>query len=79
VWNQERIDLFGHLAGVISSEVNHLVESAENRKTLQAADDKMNLFSIDLEDPETAAIRRCEEQEFLIYLEKKETSTEAIG
>src|SRR5258705_4391977 len=35
VWNQGN-SLFEHLAGVISSEISHLVKSAENRKTLEA-------------------------------------------
>lgn len=69
-WNQQQNSLFDHLAGVVSSEISHLVLSRENRTTLRA--DEKILQLIDLrEDPESIAIRKAQEQDFLVYLEKK--------
>jgi hypothetical protein len=63
--------LLEHLAGVISSEISNLVTAAENRRT-HRADDKLVLMIPDqCEDPETIVLRKKQEQEFLIYLEKK--------
>jgi hypothetical protein len=70
IWNRDRT-LFEHLAGVISGDVSHLVNSAENKRTLQADDEKILHIADHMEDPETIAIRRCQEQRFFAYLEAR--------
>jgi hypothetical protein len=77
-WNPE-ITLSVHLAGVISSEINHLAMTAENRKSLEAADDKIVLFPDTREDPETVAIRQSQEQHFFTYLGKKKPALRQLA
>jgi hypothetical protein len=62
---------FAYFAGLISSLINHLVESPDNTKTLEVDDDKIIPFPDPQEDPEQALIRKSQEQEFLAYLGKK--------
>jgi hypothetical protein len=69
-WNRTTTSLFDHLVGVISSNVSHLVQTAENRRTLRA-DEKILVIEDIREDPETTDIRRLQEQKFLSYLENK--------
>jgi hypothetical protein len=64
------MSLYDHLVGVISSNVSHLVQTAENRRTLRA-DEKILVIEDAQEDPETAAIRKLQEQKLLSYLENK--------
>jgi hypothetical protein len=70
VWNQQQNSLFDHLAGVISSEISHLVQSRENRTTARV-DDNIVQFLNHREDPETIIIRKAQKHDFLIYLAKK--------
>jgi hypothetical protein len=67
VWNRE-VPLLHHLVGVISSEVSHLAMSADNRRIL---DPEIIPIADHREDPEVTAIRNLQEQNFLVYLEKK--------
>jgi hypothetical protein len=78
VWNQQQNSLFDHLAGVISSEISHLVLSRENRTTLRV-DEKIVQLIDHREDPEAIAIRKAQEHNFLIYLEKKKPTLRSLA
>jgi hypothetical protein len=78
VWNQRQNSLFDHLAGVISSEISHLVQSRENRTTLRV-DEKIVQLIDHREDPETIAIRKAQEHQFLIHLEKKKPMLRSLA
>jgi hypothetical protein len=66
-WKAQQNSLFDHLAGVISSEISHLVQSPDNRITVRADDNVVQLVN-HREDPETIIIRKAQE---LIYLARK--------
>jgi DNA-directed RNA polymerase specialized sigma24 family protein len=78
VWNQERDSLFKHLAGVISSDVNHSVTAVENTTTIQA-DDNVILFADHRDNPEATIIRKSEEQRFFAHLETKKPSLRTLA
>jgi hypothetical protein len=69
-WNRDH-SLFDHLAGVISSDISQLVNSAENKWTLRADDEKILHIADHIEDPETIAVRKSQEQRFFAYLEAR--------
>jgi hypothetical protein len=69
-WDRE-LTPFQHLAGAISSEISALVNSAENQRTLLADEDKVINIADHLDDPETSAIRKSQEQRFFAHLEAK--------
>jgi hypothetical protein len=77
IWNRD-LSLFDHLAGVISSDISQLVSSAENRRTLQA-DEKIVNIADHMEDPETIAIRKSQEQRFFAYLEEKKPALRQLA
>lgn len=68
-WNRS-YSLFEHLIGVISSEISHLVESMDNRRTLQA-DENIILIEDHRESPESVAARKSQERRFFDYLDTK--------
>ena len=70
-WDGKK-SLLEHLAGVISSEISHMVRSAENRKTIRE-DENVHLIADYRDNPETLAIRREQEQQFLCFLENKKS------
>jgi hypothetical protein len=68
-WKPQQNSLFEHLAGVISSEISHLVESRENRTTV--VDENIIQLLDHREDPETLIMRQAQEHAFLVYLAEK--------
>jgi hypothetical protein len=77
-WKEQQNSLFDHLAGVISSEISHLVESRENRATLRVDENIVQLLN-HREDPETIIVRKAQEHTFLIYLAKKKPVLRALA
>jgi hypothetical protein len=69
-WNRDH-SLFDHLAGAVSSDISQLVNSAENKRTVQADDEKILHIADHMEDPETIAVRKSQEQRFFAYLEAR--------
>jgi DNA-directed RNA polymerase specialized sigma24 family protein len=76
-WDR-KYSLFNHLEGAISSEISHLVRSAENRIT-RSIDDKVVPIADHREDPETAAARKAHEASFFTYLEGKDTALRQLA
>ena len=72
MWNRD-YSLFDHLAGVISSDISQLVNSAENKRTVPADDEKILHIADHIEDPETIAVRKSQEQRFFAYLETRKS------
>jgi hypothetical protein len=68
-WKPRQNSLFDHLAGVISSDVSHLVESRENCTAV--VDENIIQLLDHHEDPETIILRKAQEHAFLIYLAEK--------
>jgi hypothetical protein len=76
-WSQ-KISLFQHLAGVISSDINHLAMSEDN-KTTAHADDTI----VQIEDyrptPEAVVLRKKDEEHFFAYLEAKRPALKQLA
>ena len=70
LWKQHECSLFQHLSGIISGDINHLVMSTENKRTV-LAEENIAQIADHRESPETATIRKAREQKFLSYLEAK--------
>jgi hypothetical protein len=78
IWRSTEISLLQHLMGVISSHINHLAMSYENR--MIRCDDKIDSsMTSSEEDPEAKAVRESEEQRFLSFLEEKNTALRKLA
>jgi hypothetical protein len=65
--------------GVVSSEINHLVLSSENRRTLHADEKNVVMIPDHREDPEATVIRKSEEHKFLAHLERKKPTLRKLA
>jgi hypothetical protein len=66
LWNRE-ISLYRHLCGIISSDINHLADSLENKLT-EISDDNVVYLHDSSRSPEEEVVRRSQERHFLQYL-----------
>jgi hypothetical protein len=69
-WNRD-VSLFRHLAGVISGDISHLVNSLENKRSRLHDDEKIVDIADHREGPEMGAIRKSQLKRYFAYLEKK--------
>jgi hypothetical protein len=76
-WNPE-VSIFQHLAGIILSDINHLVNSTENQIT-QSTDEKVIPIEDHRATPEASAIRRSQEETFLAFLQGKNPALRTLA
>ncbi len=71
-WNQLKVSLFGHLAGVISSKISHLSVSYENKFTLNNDENNSNSTHQSIQDiiANTEDQQRNQEHNTIEELEK---------
>lgn len=74
LWVQERVDLLTFLKGIISSDINNLVEKSENKLEIRAtlAEEETNAFTVDISGLESDPVSPFYGSPYIHY-EQKET------